>query len=137
MKSVVRGTKTARSSPRTSTSAQESARVLHPDARGRRGPQRADRSPPLHAQAASARRSRGCCRPADAELVFEDLCEAFDAKLGIIVDAAAASGRGLTADVNAAEFEHNAEALARDLGTLGLLTAYSDATRMVRGEVHR
>ena len=58
-----------------------------------------------------------------------------DGKLGIVVDDAAASRRGLTADVNAAEFEQNAEALARDLRTLGLLTAYSDATRMVRGEV--
>lgn len=73
-------------------------------------------------------------RPGE-ELPFENFCEErmFE-QLRLVVDANSATRAQLQRTIDSAEFEDNSERLASDLGSLGLLDEYSDATRLVRGE---
>ncbi len=54
---------------------------------------------------------------------------------GLVADRGSASKMGLTARVDAGEFVENEAQLARDLAGLGMMREYSDATRLVHGEV--
>ena len=56
-------------------------------------------------------------------------------QLGLVTDKRSASKIGLTNRVDAGEFFENETQLARDLLGLGMMREYSDATRMVHGEV--
>lgn len=69
------------------------------------------------------------------EIKFEDFCQRTLSSYQIVAAAGGHSGAGLLARVNAADLAENQEQLAQDLEALGLLTSYSDATRMVHGEV--
>lgn len=65
------------------------------------------------------------------EFSFEILFKRF----GLVLDEKSGRHSSVSASINTAEFEENADVLARQLSSLGLMTAYSDATRMVRAEV--
>jgi hypothetical protein len=74
--------------------------------------------------------------PPGREVEFESFCTSILAnQLGLIVDHRSASAFGFTDRIDADEFVQNAAQLAQDLSGLGLLSEFSDATRMVRGEV--
>lgn len=71
-----------------------------------------------------------------AEMEFEAFCEeVLYGRLGLVTDPESAAQAELTRAVDRAEFADGADALARDLASLGLLLEYSDATRLVHGEV--
>ena len=75
--------------------------------------------------------------PAGQTMKFDDFChDVLWGQFRLVVDPRSASSTGMTAKIDANDLADNAEQLARDLGSLGLLTEYSDATRMVHGEVH-
>jgi hypothetical protein len=75
-------------------------------------------------------------RPGD-EVEFDEFCfEHLWSRYRIVADHRSAASTGMTARIDTADLSDNAEQLASDLSSLGLLTAYSDATRMVHGEVH-
>jgi len=79
-----------------------------------------------------------CAGLSPGEVVkFDDFChEILWGQFRIVADPRSASRTGMTTRIDAADLTNNAEQLASDLGSLGLLTEYSDATRMVHGEVH-
>lgn len=71
-----------------------------------------------------------------AECSFEDFCSLhLHARLGVVVDSHSAGRERTLSRINRAEFQENAEELARSLRDLGLLHEFSDATRIVRAEV--
>jgi hypothetical protein len=75
--------------------------------------------------------------PPGEEVRFDEFC--FDhlwSRYRLVVDHRSAASTGMTNRIDAADLTENADQLATDLNSLGLLTAYSDATRMVHGEVH-
>ncbi len=59
--------------------------------------------------------------------ILEELCH----RLDLVLDGKSAAKRGLVEQVDLAEFDRNAEFAATALRSLGLLTEYSDSTRMV------
>lgn len=70
------------------------------------------------------------------EIEFDAFCvDILAGRLGLVADRRSASAVGLTARVDAGEFLENEAQLAQDLGGLGMLREYSDATRLVHGEV--
>jgi hypothetical protein len=74
-------------------------------------------------------------RPGE-EMEFEDFCGAvLMQRLGLVADRRSASSVGLTDRIDAGEFIENESQLAQDLLGLGMMREYSDATRMVHGEV--
>lgn len=74
--------------------------------------------------------------PPGVELPFTDFCrDILFSRYGLLVDQNGARRSAVADAIDAAEFEENGEILARQLATLGLLTEYSDATRMVHAEV--
>lgn len=69
------------------------------------------------------------------DMQFTDFChEVLHGRFGLVVDGQSGRSSELGDHIDTAEFEENAEVLARHLAALGLLTEYSDATRIVRGE---
>lgn len=71
------------------------------------------------------------------EMRFDDYCrEVLWGRYNLIVDGQADVPRGPTSRIDALDLAENGECLAQDLEGLGLLTAYSDATRMIHGEIH-
>jgi hypothetical protein len=58
-------------------------------------------------------------------------------RYGLVVDHGSGRRSSLGDHIDTAEFEENGEILARKLAALGLLTEYSDATRVVHAEVRR
>jgi hypothetical protein len=79
-----------------------------------------------------------CAGLSPGEVVkFDDFCsDILWGQFRIVADPRSASRTGMTNKIDAADLANNADQLASDLGSLGLLTEYSDATRMVHGEVH-
>ena len=74
--------------------------------------------------------------PPSEEVPFTDFCrDILFARYGLLVDQSAARRSAIGDAIDTAEFEENGEVLARQLTTLGLLTEYSDATRIVHAEV--
>jgi hypothetical protein len=74
----------------------------------------------------------------DEEMPFTDFCrDVLFGRFGLLVDQGAARRSAIGDAIDTAEFDENGEILARKLTTLGLLTEYSDATRMVHAEVRR
>ncbi len=72
------------------------------------------------------------------ELEYHRFCSEILAKqFRLLVDPPAGSHFGLMKYLDNADLEANASQLANDLHGLGLLSEYSDATRMVHGEVAR
>jgi hypothetical protein len=70
------------------------------------------------------------------EMEFEDFCtRVLMDHFGLVTDKRSASRIGLTDRIDAGEFFENETQLAQDLLGLGMMREYSDATRMVHGEV--
>ncbi len=70
------------------------------------------------------------------EMEFEHFCtRVLMDQLGLVADKRSASRIGLTNRIDAGEFFENETQLAQDLLGLGMMREYSDATRMVHGEV--
>lgn len=70
------------------------------------------------------------------EMRFDQYChEILWEQYRLVVDGQADVRRGAIAKIDAADLADNAEFLARDVEGLGLLTSYSDSTRMIHGEV--
>jgi hypothetical protein len=65
------------------------------------------------------------------EMSFEYFTEILHERFGLIIGRDAAGSAGLLSRLDASTFEDNEEAFARQLGTAGLMHAYSDSTRMV------
>ena len=74
--------------------------------------------------------------PQGEEMEFDSFCtEVLMNQLHLVADGRSARRIGLTARVDSGEFSENETQLARDLLGLGMMREYSDATRMVHGEV--
>ena len=74
-------------------------------------------------------------RPGESQ-EFEAFCyDNLFAKFGLVFDKRSAGEAGLIEAVDAGDFGDNAAQLAFDLNGLGLLSEFSDATRMTHGEV--
>jgi hypothetical protein len=74
--------------------------------------------------------------PPNQDMPFTDFCgEVLFSRYGLLVDQGAARRSAVADAIDTAEFEENGEILARRLSSLGLLTEYSDATRIVHAEV--
>jgi hypothetical protein len=70
------------------------------------------------------------------DMPFTDFCgDILFSRYGLLVDQGAARRSAVADAIDTAEFEENGEILARRLASLGLLTEYSDATRIVHAEV--
>jgi hypothetical protein len=74
--------------------------------------------------------------PPDGEQEMYDFCRTVYEHYGVVLDERIAAEAGLTVDVDAGVFAANARAFRGRLAATGLLTHYSDATSIVRGE-HR
>jgi hypothetical protein len=71
----------------------------------------------------------------DCDMQYTEFCyEVLHRRYGLVLDGRSGRSSELGDHIDTAEFEENAEVLARHLTALGLLTEYSDATRIVRGE---
>jgi hypothetical protein len=74
-------------------------------------------------------------RPGESE-EFENFCfETLFRRFGLVFDKRSAAEAGLIEAVDAGDFADNAAQLSFDLSGLGLLSEFSDATRMLHGEV--
>jgi hypothetical protein len=74
--------------------------------------------------------------PPGEEMAFTDFCgDVLFGRYGLLLDQGAARRSAVADAIDTAEFEENGEILARRLASLGLLTEYSDATRIVHAEV--
>lgn len=73
--------------------------------------------------------------PPGHELPFEDFCDLLFRNYRMVTGPKKPGGSGPLGRIDTTDFRDNAQQLARDLEALGLLTSYSDATRMVHGEV--
>ena len=74
--------------------------------------------------------------PPNEDMPFTDFCgDVLFGRYGLLVDQGAARRSAVADAIDTAEFEENGEILARRLSSLGLLTEYSDATRIVHAEV--
>lgn len=70
------------------------------------------------------------------EIEFGEFCETvLLLGLNLVVDRRSAMSIEMISSVDSADFAQNSDQLASDLSSLGLLSEYSDATRMVHGEV--
>jgi hypothetical protein len=69
------------------------------------------------------------------EVPFEDFCDTLFEDYRMVTGPRPPGGTGPLSRIDTADFRENSQQLARDLEGMGLLTAYSDATRMVHGEV--
>lgn len=66
---------------------------------------------------------------------FDDFCQDhLRGRLRVSIDGASASADSITTKIDRSEFRKNERGFADDLHALGLLTQYSDATRLVRLE---
>lgn len=67
---------------------------------------------------------------------FDEFCfHTLYQKFGLVFDKRSATDAGLITVVDAGDFASNSNQLAFDLNGLGLLSEFSDATRMIHGEV--
>ncbi|MEV0545027.1 hypothetical protein [Nocardia salmonicida] len=72
--------------------------------------------------------------PKDAEMEFDQFCALLYEKYGLVVENKVAAMSPLAHEIDPSVLDHNGKAFREKLAALGLLTHYSDATSMVRGE---
>ena len=72
--------------------------------------------------------------PRDTEMEFDQFCVLMHQKYGLVVENTVAAASPLAYEVDASVLDHNGKAFREKLAAIGLLTQYSDATSMVRGE---
>jgi hypothetical protein len=65
---------------------------------------------------------------------FDQFCALLHDKYGLVVENKIAATSPLAYEVDASVLDHNGKAFREKLAAIGLLTQYSDATSMVRGE---
>ncbi|MEU9520118.1 hypothetical protein [Streptomyces sp. NPDC048224] len=70
----------------------------------------------------------------DAEMEFDKFCTLLYEKYGLVVEDKVAAASPLAHEVDPSVLDHNGKAFQEKLAAIGLLTQYSDATSMVRGE---
>ncbi|MFD8700623.1 hypothetical protein [Kitasatospora purpeofusca] len=70
----------------------------------------------------------------DVEMEFDQFCALLYEKYGLVVESNAAAASPLAYEVDKSVLDHNSGAFREKLAAIGLLTQYSDATSMVRGE---
>ncbi|MFI7452765.1 hypothetical protein ACIBQX_35110 [Nonomuraea sp. NPDC049714] len=84
--------------------------------------------PPMLESLVSATISQG------TEMEFDQFCKLLYEKYGLVVENKVASASPLAYEVDSSFLDHNGKAFREKLAAIGLLTQYSDATSMVRGE---
>ncbi|MFG3519971.1 hypothetical protein ACGF5S_06885 [Nocardia nova] len=72
--------------------------------------------------------------PHDTEMEFDQFCELLHHSYGLVVGSKVAALSRLAYEVDSSVLDHNSKAFRERLAAIGLLTQYSDATSMVRGE---
>ncbi|MEU3397588.1 hypothetical protein [Streptomyces filamentosus] len=70
----------------------------------------------------------------DAEMEFDKFCMLLYEKYGLVMEDKVAAASPLAYEVDPSVLDHNGKAFREKLAAIGLLTQYSDATSMVRGE---
>lgn len=70
----------------------------------------------------------------DAEMEFDKFCTLLYQKYGLVMEDKVAAASPLAYEVDPSVLGHNGKAFREKLAAIGLLTQYSDATSMVRGE---
>ncbi|KOX37240.1 MULTISPECIES: hypothetical protein [unclassified Streptomyces] len=70
----------------------------------------------------------------DAEMEFDKFCTLLYEKYGLVMEDKVAAVSPLAYEVDPSVLDHNGKAFREKLAAIGLLTQYSDATSMVRGE---
>jgi hypothetical protein len=72
--------------------------------------------------------------PQGTEMEFDQFCELLYEKYGLVIENKVAAASPLAYEVDPSFLDHNGKAFREKLAAIGLLTQYSDATSMVRGE---
>ncbi|MFE7136467.1 hypothetical protein ACFVAG_01840 [Streptomyces sp. NPDC057644] len=72
--------------------------------------------------------------PQGTEMEFDQFCALLYEKYGLVVENKVAAASPLAYEVDPSILDHNGKAFREKLAAIGLLTQYSDATSMVRGE---
>ncbi|WP_432249634.1 hypothetical protein ACRAR1_21295 [Streptomyces sanyensis] len=72
--------------------------------------------------------------PQGTEMEFDQFCALLYTNYGLVTEKTVAAVSPLAHEVDSSIFEHNGKAFRDKLAAIGLLTQYSDATSMVRGE---
>jgi len=72
--------------------------------------------------------------PQDTEMEFDHFCILLYEKYGLVVENKIAAASPMAFEVDPSVLDHNGKAFREKLAAIGLLTQYSDATSMVRGE---
>ncbi|MFE5191911.1 hypothetical protein [Streptomyces sp. NPDC056628] len=72
--------------------------------------------------------------PQDVEMEFDQFCALLYKKYGLVTENKIAAESPLAHEVDSSVLAHNGKAFREKLAAIGLLTQYSDATSMVRGE---
>ncbi|SNX62877.1 hypothetical protein SAMN06272735_4669 [Streptomyces sp. TLI_55] len=72
--------------------------------------------------------------PQGTEMEFDQFCALMYTNYGLVTEKTVAAVSPLVHEVDSSVFEHNGKAFRDKLAAIGLLTQYSDATSMVRGE---
>ncbi|MEU8981005.1 hypothetical protein [Streptomyces sp. NPDC048309] len=72
--------------------------------------------------------------PHGTEMEFDQFCALLYEKYGLVVENKVADASPLAYEVDPSILDHNGKAFREKLAAIGLLTQYSDATSMVRGE---
>ncbi|MET8008146.1 hypothetical protein [Nonomuraea glycinis] len=72
--------------------------------------------------------------PQGTEMEFDQFCELLYEKYGLVMENKVAAASPLAYEVDPSFLDHNGKAFREKLAAIGLLTQYSDATSMVRGE---
>ncbi|MGA5873946.1 hypothetical protein [Streptomyces cinereoruber] len=72
--------------------------------------------------------------PHGTEMEFDKFCALLHKKYRLVVENKVAATSPLAYEVDASVLDHNGKAFREKLAAIGLLTQYSDATSMVRGE---
>ncbi|MGA4858346.1 hypothetical protein ACPCAB_17060 [Streptomyces koyangensis] len=70
----------------------------------------------------------------DVEMEFDKFCTLLYEKYGLVIEDKVAAASPLAYEVDPSVLDHNGKAFREKLAAIGLLTQYSDATSMVRGE---
>lgn len=72
--------------------------------------------------------------PQGTEMEFDQFCTLLYEKYGLVVENKVAASSPLAYEVDPSFLDHNGMAFREKLAAIGLLTQYSDATSMIRGE---
>ncbi|MGW8451924.1 hypothetical protein ACWGLO_10545 [Streptomyces niveus] len=70
----------------------------------------------------------------EAEMEFDKFCTLLYERYGLVMEDKVAAASPLAYEVDPSVLDHNGKAFREKLAAIGLLTQYSDATSMVRGE---